>query len=74
MTLLAVGILALPMAVYWVGQIVIGGYESDAGMGGLIGALWDDLGRGALAAWFLVLSPYIVIQLCRGALRLLKRP
>lgn len=73
-TLLAFGMLALPVAVYWVGQIVIGGYESDAGIAGLIGAVWDDLGRGSLAAWILVLSPYVVIQLFRIAFRLLRRP
>lgn len=73
-TLLAFGMLVLPMAVYWVGQLAIGGYESDAGMDGLIAALWGDLGRGGLAAWLLVLSPYAVIQLLRGAVRLFRRP
>ena len=73
MVLLAFGMLALPVAVYWVGQVVIGGYESDAGMAGLIGAVWDDLGRGSIAAWILVLSPYVVIQLFRIAFRLLRR-
>ena len=73
MVLIAIGMLALPVAVYWVGQVVIGGYESDAGMAGLIGAVWDDLGRGSLAAWILVLSPYVVIQLFRAALKLLNR-
>ena len=73
MTLLAFGMLALPVGVYWVGQFVIGGYESDSGVAGLIGAIWDDLGRGSPAAWILVLSPYVVIQLLRVAIRLLRR-
>lgn len=73
MTLLAVGMLVLPVGVYWVGQLVIGGYESDAGVAGLIGAIWDDLGRGSPAAWILVLSPYVVIQLFRIAFKLLRR-
>ncbi len=73
MTLLAVGMLALPIAVYWVGQLVIGAYESDGGVVGLIGAIWDDLGRGSPAAWILVLSPYVVIQLFRVAFKLLRR-
>lgn len=73
LTLLAVGTLALPVGIYWVGQIVIGGYESDAGVAGLIGSIWDDLGRGSVVAWFLVLSPYVVIQLLRVAIRLLRR-
>jgi len=72
LTLLAFGMLALPIGVYWVGQIVIGGYESDAGMMGLLGSIWDDLGRGSPAAWILVLSPYVVIQLFRIAFKLLR--
>lgn len=71
--LLAFGLVALPIAVYWVGQIVIGEYESDAGLGGLIGAVWDGLGRGSIPAWILVLSPYVVIQLLRLALAALRR-
>ncbi|HEX6994110.1 MAG TPA: hypothetical protein VF339_08175 [Gammaproteobacteria bacterium] len=73
LTLLAFGMLALPIAVYWVGQLVIGGYESEGGVAGLIGAIWDDLGRGSPAAWILVLSPYVVIQLFRVAFKLLRR-
>ena len=47
-------------------------FETE-GMAGLIGAVWDDLGRGSIAAWILVLSPYVVIQLFRIAFRLLRR-
>lgn len=73
LTLLAFGLVGLPVAVYWVGQFVIGGYESDAGMAGLIGAVWDGLGSGSLPAWFLVVSPYLVIQLLRLAVAVLRR-
>lgn len=72
-TLLAFGLVGLPISIYWVGQIVIGGYESDAGMTGLIEAVWDGLGSGSLPAWFLVLSPYIIIQLLRLALAVVRR-
>ncbi len=68
MALLAFGLVALPVAVYWVGQLVIGEYESDGGVGGLIGAIWDGLGNGSWPAWMLVLSPYVVIQLFRAAI------
>lgn len=73
MTLLAIGMLVLPIAVYWVGQLVIGPYENDGGVVGLIGAIWDDLGRGSPAAWILVLSPYVVIQLFRVSFKLMRR-
>lgn len=70
--LLTFGLLALPAAVYWVGQFVVGGYESDDGLAGLIGAIWSGLAAGSLAAWVLVLSPYVVVQLLRVSFRLLR--
>jgi hypothetical protein len=72
-TMLAFGMVALPVAVFWVGQLVIGEYESDAGLSGLLGAVWDGLGTGSLPAWLLVLSPYVVIQLLRLAFNLTRR-
>jgi hypothetical protein len=72
--LLCTGVVLLPLAVYWVGQFVVGEYESDGGVGGLLGALWDDLGQGSIPAWILVASPYVVIQLFRLARALLRRP
>lgn len=72
--LLCAGLLLLPMAVYWVGQFVVGEYESDGGVAGLLGALWTDLGQGSIPAWILVSSPYVVIQLFRLARKLLRRP
>jgi len=71
--LLCTGLVLLPVAVYWVGQFVVGEYESGAGMAGLLGAVWDDLGRGSIPAWILVSSPYAVIQLVRLARVLLRR-
>lgn len=73
MALLAFGLVGLPIAVYWVGQIVIGEYEADGGAGGLIGAVWDGLGSGSLPAWILVLSPYVVIQLFRAAIAVARK-
>lgn len=70
--LLTFGLVALPAAVYWVGQFVVGGYESEAGLAGLVGAIWDGLGQGHIAAWILVLSPYVTVQLLRAAFRLLR--
>ena len=70
--LLAVGLLPLPVAVYWVGQFVIGVYEGG-GVGELLSSIWTELGRGSATAWILVLSPYVAIQLIRAARKLLRR-
>jgi len=73
MTLIAFGLAGLPIAVYWVGQLVIGEYESDGGAAGLIGAVWDGLGSGSVPAWILVLSPYVVVQLFRAAIAVARK-
>jgi hypothetical protein len=65
--LIAFGLVALPAAVYLVGLQVIGEYESQEGLRGLMSAVWRDLAAGHPAAWILVLSPYAVIQLLRLA-------
>lgn len=72
-TLFFAGVVLLPVAVYWVGQLVIGGYEDDAGLAGLLGAIWSELGDGRVAAWLLVSSPYVVVQLVRLARVLMRR-
>jgi hypothetical protein len=63
--LLGFGVLLLPYAIYLVGQQVVGEYEGDGGPVGLGVAIWTALVQGQWAAWLLVLSPYLVIQLLR---------
>jgi hypothetical protein len=65
--LLAMGLVVLPIAVYWVGQHVVGDYAAEGGLWGLVGEIWAGLGQANFLAWALVLSPYVVIQLARGA-------
>ena len=66
--LIGVGLLLLPLAVYWVGQQIVGDYESEAGLWGLLTGIWSDFFSLQLGAWLLVLSPYLTIQLVRLAL------
>ena len=62
------GFLPLPLAVYWVGQQLVGEYESDAGVVGLIEQIWSDFLTLEPGAWVLVLSPYLTVLLLRVAL------
>ncbi len=68
LVLLAVGLFALPAAVYLVGQEIIGPYE--AGLAGFYDAIGNALIAGNPYAWILVLSPYLSVQLLRLLLRL----
>ncbi len=71
--LLAIGLAALPAAIYLVGQQIMGPYESEAGLTGLMDHIWADLTAGAPQAWLLVLSPWLVIQTARLAMRIGRR-
>jgi hypothetical protein len=70
--LLLVGMLGLPLAIYAVGQQIIGDYAPDAQAADLIAAIWSALMQGRWAAWLLVLSPYLVISLLRLARAMLR--
>ncbi|HSC13841.1 MAG TPA: hypothetical protein VLI71_01940 [Gammaproteobacteria bacterium] len=71
--LLAVGLLALPFAVYFVGQRMLGEYGDGDGPLALAESIWLDLLSLRLPAWILVLSPYLTIQLARGVRRIWRR-
>jgi len=61
--LFAVGLLLLPMAIYWVGRQVAGEY--GGGALALADQIWSDLLQLDPAAWLLVLSPYLLLQIVR---------
>ncbi len=63
----AFGLIVLPIAIFYVGGLVFGDYGGD-GFGQFFESILAKLGRGDRLAWFLVLSPYIVIQLLRIAM------
>ena len=62
--LLLAGLLLLPVAIFLVGDIVFGDYGGD-GYGQFFEAILSRLAGGDGFAWFLVLSPYLVVQLFR---------
>jgi hypothetical protein len=73
-TLIAVGALLLPMAIYFTGQALLGPYsEGGHGLGRLYGDIYRDLAAGFLPAWLLVLSPWLGIVVLRIALIPLRR-
>jgi hypothetical protein len=66
--MIGVALLALPFAIYVVGQRLLGAY--DGGAMALAEAIWLDLLALRPAAWTLVLWPYVTLQLVRWARRL----
>ena len=63
-SLLAIGLLVLPMLIYFTAAPVAGDYPGD-GLWGLFKHIWGDLGRGRPFTWLMVLCPYLFVQLLR---------
>ena len=62
--LLLVGLVLLPIAIYWLGPRLLGEFGGH-GFSDFFGSLVARLRAGEFAAWFLVYSPYLVIQVLR---------
>lgn len=72
--LLGFGLFLLPIVVYLVGIEIVGPYEGEDGAFGLLASILTAVARGNWAAWMLTLSPYLIFQLTRSAVRVLRRP
>lgn len=62
--LLFVGIVLMPIAIWFVGQALFGEY-GGTGFGDFFGTLSAKIRSGDRVAWFLVLSPYLSILCLR---------
>jgi hypothetical protein len=62
--LFAAGLLLLPPVIYWVGRQIAGDYAGGGPLA-LADQIWAGLMQPELAAWLLVLSPYVLLQLVR---------
>jgi len=63
-SLLAIGLLVLPLLIYFTAAPVAGEYPGED-LWGLMKHIWGDLGRGRPFAWLMVLCPYLFVQLLR---------
>ena len=68
---LAFGLLCLPVAIYAVGTAIFGEF-TGGGFRGFFSVVHRDLRDLDTAAWFLVVSPYLVIQLLRATVGLFR--
>ena len=71
--LLAFGLFVLPLAIYVVGQRLIGEYGKELGMFDLAETIWSDLVALRPITWILVLSPYVIVQILRLVRRVWRR-
>ena len=62
--LILAGLILVPVSIWFVGEALFGSYAGD-GFGGFYAELMGRLGQGSVVAWFLVLSPLLVIASAR---------
>ncbi len=60
-----VGLILLPLAIYWVGRYSFGPYPQDGGLIVFFGHIYSDLQGGKPLAWLLVLAPWLLLQTTR---------
>ena len=58
------GLVVLPILIWFVGKAVFGAY-GGAGFAEFYGTLSGKIRSGDLVAWFLVLSPWLALQVLR---------
>jgi hypothetical protein len=71
---LLVGLVLLPLAIWFVGEALIGPYEGGDGALALAEQFWLDLLALQPAAWLLALSPYALVLFLRLGWRALRAP
>ena len=62
--LLLVGLVVVPILIYLIGPRLLGEFGGH-GFADFFGSLGARIRSGEAAAWFLVLSPYLVVQVLR---------
>jgi len=73
LSLLAAGLVLLPLAVYVFGQQVVGPYEGSGGIIGFTGSIYAGLLRAEASAWLLVASPALLATCWIGLRRATRR-
>ena len=72
-SLFGFGLILLPFVVYMVGAEIVGPYQGEGGALGLLTSVLVALAHGAWGAWILTLSPYLVVQLSRLGVHVVRR-
>jgi len=64
------GGLVLPIASYVAGKRVIGAYEGKLGLSDYLDSVYEAAGRGEFLAWWLLLSPALIVGVWLLVIRL----
>jgi hypothetical protein len=54
-------VVGVPVAIYAVGTAIVGPYEGDSGLLGLMTTIYGDAIRGTISAWLVLLGPALLV-------------
>ena len=73
-TLISLSALTVPAIIYVIGRALVGPYQGPLGLLGLIGNIYADALHGHVSAWFLLLSPLLIVLVWYGLAWLRRTP
>ncbi|MGI9291404.1 MAG: hypothetical protein ACR2QG_09055 [Gammaproteobacteria bacterium] len=65
-----ISLIAIPVIIYIGGSIIVGPYEGQSGLIGMMGNIYVDALRLKLSAWVLLLSPLLLVAIWKLCFRL----
>ncbi len=63
LSILVLCLIGVPVVVYWVGGLIVGPYEGEGGIMGMIRIIYADALTGHLSAWVLLFSPLLLVAI-----------
>jgi len=54
-------VILVPVLIYIAGGLLVGPYEGESGLAGLITSIYGDALTGKLSTWFLLTSPMLLV-------------
>jgi len=59
-------LVGVPLTIYWIGGLLVGPYEGERGLFGMMGSIYGDALTGHLSAWILLFSPLLLVGIWIG--------
>ena len=63
-------LLGVPVAIYLLGGLIVGPYEDERGLIGMMGKIYVDALTGHASTWLMLLAPVLLIAIWLGCLKL----
>jgi hypothetical protein len=63
-------LLGVPVAIYVLGGLIVGPYEGERGLIGMMGTIYVDALTGHVSTWIMLLAPALLVAIWLGCIKL----